>query len=90
MSAQAAFTHVGDMLLVRYRDWYLALAELPSWGEDVDVHVQEYIEGVRSVVRANLGWRYAFTYSIYFYPLFLFFSPYFTVEDSLLVRGVLC
>ncbi|KAL3482851.1 terpene synthase metal binding domain protein [Aspergillus germanicus] len=58
MSAQAAFTHVGDMLLERYRDWYLALAELPSWGEDVDVQVQEYIEGVRSVVRANLGWSF--------------------------------
>jgi hypothetical protein len=45
------------MLSSRYRDWYLALAELPSWGEDVDVQVQEYVEGVRSVVRANLGWR---------------------------------
>ncbi|KAJ0427021.1 terpene synthase metal binding domain protein [Aspergillus carlsbadensis] len=58
MSAQAAFSHIGDMLLARYRDWYLALAELPSWGEDVDVQVQEYIEGVRSVVRANLGWSF--------------------------------
>ncbi|KAL3452901.1 terpene synthase metal binding domain protein [Aspergillus insuetus] len=58
MSAQSAFTHVGDMLLERYRDWYLALAELPSWGEDVDVQVQEYIDGVRSVVRANLGWSF--------------------------------
>ncbi|KAL2856286.1 terpene synthase metal binding domain protein [Aspergillus pseudodeflectus] len=58
MSAQAAFTHVGDMLSSRYRDWYLALAELPSWGEDVDVQVQEYVEGVRSVVRANLGWSF--------------------------------
>ncbi|CEL04721.1 hypothetical protein ASPCAL05846 [Aspergillus calidoustus] len=58
MCAQAAFTHVGDMLSSRYRDWYLALAELPSWGEDVDVQVQEYVEGVRSVVRANLGWSF--------------------------------
>jgi hypothetical protein len=66
MSAQAAFTHIGDMLLERYRDWYLALAELPSWGEDVDVQVQEYVEGVRSVVRANLGWRYAFLFLSFF------------------------
>ncbi|KAL2844769.1 terpene synthase metal binding domain protein [Aspergillus pseudoustus] len=58
LSAQSAFTHIGDMLLARYRDWYLALAELPSWGEDVDLQVQVYIEGVRGVVRANLGWSF--------------------------------
>ncbi|KAL3464020.1 terpene synthase metal binding domain protein [Aspergillus heterothallicus] len=58
LSAQSAFTHIGDMLRARYRDWYLALTELPSWGEDVDVQVQEYIEGVRAVVRANLAWSF--------------------------------
>ncbi|KAL2813229.1 terpene synthase metal binding domain protein [Aspergillus granulosus] len=58
MSAQSAFTHIGDMLAVRYRDWYLALAQLPSWSEDVDAQVQEYVEGVRGVVRANLGWSF--------------------------------
>ena len=57
MPAQKAFNHVGNMLVSRYRDWYLALAELPSWGEQVDYEVQEYILGVVNVVKANLNWR---------------------------------
>lgn len=53
-----AFNHIGNMLVARYRDWYLALAELPSWGEHVDAQVQQYIRGVQNVVTANLNWRY--------------------------------
>ncbi|PKY05071.1 pentalenene synthase [Aspergillus campestris IBT 28561] len=58
MPAQKAFNHVGNMLVSRYRDWYLALAELPSWGEEVDYEVQEYILGVVNVVKANLNWSF--------------------------------
>lgn len=58
MSAQAAFNHIGSMLVSRYREWYLALAELPSWGESVDSDVQRYIRGIQNVVQANLNWRY--------------------------------
>lgn len=58
MPAQMAFNHIGNMLIARYRDWYLALAELPSWGEHVDAQVQQYIRGVQNVVMANLNWRY--------------------------------
>jgi hypothetical protein len=58
MPAQMAFNHIGNMLVARYRDWYLALAELPSWGEHVDAQVQQYIRCVQNVVMANLNWRY--------------------------------
>ncbi|KAB8236095.1 terpene synthase family protein [Aspergillus alliaceus] len=58
MPAQMAFDHIGDMLLTRYRDWYLALADLPSWGEGIDSEVQQYIRGVQNVVRANLHWSF--------------------------------
>ncbi|PWY91371.1 pentalenene synthase [Aspergillus sclerotioniger CBS 115572] len=58
MPAQMAFDHVGNMLIERYRDWYLALAELPTWGERVDADVQQYIRGVQNVVRANLHWSF--------------------------------
>ncbi|KAI3034322.1 Initiator tRNA phosphoribosyl transferase family protein [Aspergillus niger] len=58
MPAQVAFNHVGEMLIERYRDWYLALAALPTWGERVDADVQEYIRGVQNVVRANLHWSF--------------------------------
>lgn len=57
MPAQMAFDHVGNMLIERYRDWYLALAALPTWGERLDADVQQYIQGVQNVVRANLHWR---------------------------------
>ncbi|RAK87250.1 terpenoid synthase [Aspergillus costaricaensis CBS 115574] len=58
MPAQVAFNHVGEMLIERYRDWYLALAALPTWGERIDADVQEYIRGVQNVVRANLHWSF--------------------------------
>ena len=58
MSTQAAYDHMGDLLKQRYRDWYLALAALPSWGREIDAEVQQYIEGVKRVVQANLHWRY--------------------------------
>lgn len=57
MPAQMAFDHIGGMLLSRYHDWYLALADLPSWGECIDSEVQQYIRGVQNVVKANLHWR---------------------------------
>ncbi|GAT29770.1 terpene synthase metal binding domain protein [Aspergillus luchuensis] len=55
---EVAFNHVGEMLIERYRDWYLALAALPTWGERIDADVQEYIRGVQNVVRANLHWSF--------------------------------
>ncbi|PWY75125.1 pentalenene synthase [Aspergillus heteromorphus CBS 117.55] len=58
MPAQMAFNHIGSMLAERYRDWYLALAALPTWGEPVDADVQKYIRGVQNVVRANLHWSF--------------------------------
>ncbi|KAF7588364.1 hypothetical protein BBP40_005793 [Aspergillus hancockii] len=58
MPAQMAFDHIGDMLLSRYHDWYLALAELPSWGGGVDSEIQQYIRGVQNIVRANLHWSF--------------------------------
>ncbi|KAL5042244.1 hypothetical protein BDW71DRAFT_200728 [Aspergillus fruticulosus] len=58
LKAQSAFDRVSAMLNDRYRDWYLALSELPSWGEAIDAQVQEYVEGVRAVARANLGWSF--------------------------------
>ncbi|RAK94265.1 terpene synthase metal binding domain protein [Aspergillus costaricaensis CBS 115574] len=57
-SVQAAFDEAGKLLATCYRDWYLALADLPSWGEDVDAQVQTYIEGLQNVVLANIHWSF--------------------------------
>lgn len=57
MGPQEAFDQTGELLKARLRDWYLALAELPQWGEDIDTQVQKYIGAVQDVVLANLNWR---------------------------------
>ena len=56
--AQQAFDRVNNLLIECYRDWYLALADLPQWGEQIDVEVQTYIQGVQNITLANLNWRF--------------------------------
>ena len=62
MSAQEAFDHLGSMLEKLYTRFDAAIAELPSWVEAVDVEVGKYVEGVKSgvksCVKANLGWSF--------------------------------
>lgn len=57
LSAQEAFDKVGKLLEDRYWRWDRAEASVPSWGEEADVQVRKYIEGIKCVVRANLNWR---------------------------------
>jgi hypothetical protein len=57
LSAQAAFDRVNELLQERYRDWYLAQAYLPQWGEQIDRQVQRYIKGVHETMLANLNFR---------------------------------
>lgn len=61
MPAQQAFDHVNTLLIECYRDWYLALADLPQWGEQIDVQVQRYIQGVQDAAIANINWRFVIT-----------------------------
>ncbi|KAF6229256.1 hypothetical protein HO133_007372 [Letharia lupina] len=53
-----AYDCVDQLMKDRYRDWYLALAELPMWGEDVGKQVQVYIQGCQNMVVANLNWSF--------------------------------
>lgn len=46
------------MIRERYRQWYLALAKLPTWGEEIDRQVHSYIKGVENIILANANWRY--------------------------------
>ncbi|OQD85463.1 hypothetical protein PENANT_c010G01167 [Penicillium antarcticum] len=55
MRAQEAFDCIGGMLTIRYRDWYLALADLPSWGRDIDAEVQKYIRGTDHDISFSSG-----------------------------------
>ena len=56
-SAQEAYDQAGELLKKRCRDWHLAYAKVPSWGEQVDRQVERYIQGVQDGMIANLNWR---------------------------------
>jgi hypothetical protein len=57
VACQAAFDRVNEVLKERYRDWYLAGAYIPQWGEEIDKQVQRYIKGVHETMLANLNFR---------------------------------
>ena len=57
LSQQASYEVLDGMLKSRYREWFLALADLPLLEESVDAQVQRYIEGCANLVVANLNWR---------------------------------
>ena len=57
LSQQAAYDSVDVLLRQRYRRWYLALSELPVFGEKHDIEVQKYVKSCQDVVLANLNWR---------------------------------
>lgn len=57
-SLQESFDSAGELLKGRYREWYLTLTQLPTWGEEIDSHVQLYINSVQNVALANLNWSY--------------------------------
>lgn len=57
MSAQEAFDHISSMIDERFALWDETIQSIPSWGEDIDVHVRRYVEGIQNIVQANLSWR---------------------------------
>lgn len=56
-STQQAIDKIGKMLDNCYRRWYIALAELPVWGEKTDRQVLKFIDCCRNVALGNLYWR---------------------------------
>ncbi|CZR54145.1 related to pentalenene synthase [Phialocephala subalpina] len=55
---QRAFDMAAEMLKQCHRDWFLAQAELPHFGEAVDREVQNYIFAIQQVMVASLNWHY--------------------------------
>lgn len=56
---QEAADRMGRMIDDCYRRWYLALAELPIWGEAADREALRFAEVCRNVALGCLHWRYA-------------------------------
>ncbi|KAK7704485.1 Cell wall endo-beta-1,3-glucanase [Diaporthe eres] len=57
LTIQQAFDKIGDMTNECYRRWYLALADLPSYGEKIDREVMKFVEICRAMAQGNLYWR---------------------------------
>lgn len=54
---QEAVDKAGHMIEKCYRSWYLALAELPLWGEAVDREALGFVDICRNVALGTLHWR---------------------------------
>lgn len=57
LTEQDAYSAVQVMIRQRYREWHLALAEMPIFGEELDRQIQRYIRGIQDVALANVHWR---------------------------------
>ncbi|KAG6994213.1 hypothetical protein G7Y79_00046g082640 [Physcia stellaris] len=58
MPPQEAYDRINVLLKERYREWYLAQANLPQWGEAIDKQVQKYIRAMQDVITANVYWSF--------------------------------
>ncbi|KAK5995813.1 Sesquiterpene synthase 2 [Cladobotryum mycophilum] len=58
MPMQKAFDTVAERLVTTYRRWDELEAVLPSWNQHIDMEVRRYIDGIKSVVKANLNWSF--------------------------------
>lgn len=57
LSQQQAYDQVSLLMRKRYHAWYVAHAEIPVWGEEVDAQVMLYLKGCQDQVLGNLNWR---------------------------------
>ncbi|KAF9637887.1 hypothetical protein BFW01_g8783 [Lasiodiplodia theobromae] len=58
LSEQQAVDAVEEMFSGLYKGWYLALSELPSWGEQIDREMLKYIDGCRYLAIGNIYWSF--------------------------------
>jgi phage-related minor tail protein len=56
-SAQDAFDQIASMVDARFVLWDENIRALPSWGDEVDAQVRQYVQGIQNIVQANLSWR---------------------------------
>ncbi|KAI8292528.1 putative fructose-bisphosphate aldolase [Colletotrichum sp. SAR 10_98] len=58
LSIQQAMDEIGNMVNQCYRRWYLALAELPSYGEKIDREAMRFVAVCRALAQGNLYWSF--------------------------------
>ncbi|KAI1419590.1 Presilphiperfolan-8-beta-ol synthase [Xylaria sp. FL1777] len=55
---QEAVDTIGALIDNCYKRWYTALAEMPSYGEQIDSQVLDFVEVCRFVALGNLHWSF--------------------------------
>ncbi|KAI0206676.1 Presilphiperfolan-8-beta-ol synthase [Astrocystis sublimbata] len=55
---QEAIDTIGALIDHCYKRWYIALAEMPSYGEHIDNQVLRFVEVCRYVALGNLHWSF--------------------------------
>lgn len=58
LSEQQAVDALGEMVNRLYKEWYRALAEMPTWGEKVDREVLKYCCGCRDIAIGDHYWEF--------------------------------
>ncbi|KFG84812.1 terpene synthase metal binding domain protein [Metarhizium anisopliae] len=58
LSIQKAMDRAGELQNECYRRWYIALANMPVWGERVDREVLKYIQACHSFPLGDLLWSF--------------------------------
>ena len=58
MRAQEAFDSLGLRLGESNSCFDQAVQNIPSWSDAVDMHVKQYVAGVKDIVKANLHWSF--------------------------------
>ncbi|OQE12429.1 hypothetical protein PENVUL_c001G07706 [Penicillium vulpinum] len=57
-TTQQAMDQIQELLKEVYRRWYVALADLPVWGEEIDRQVLKFLDACRDVALGNLYWSF--------------------------------
>lgn len=78
------------MLDACYRRWYLALAEMPTWGEALDREVLRFAAVCRDLALGNLHWRFVCTSSFCSLASEFVTGVQLGVGLCMVVRGLLC
>ncbi|OJD35063.1 terpene synthase metal binding domain protein [Diplodia corticola] len=58
LTQQQSYDRADELLHRCYRQWYVAHAKVPCWGEKVDAQVQQYLKACLDVLRANVRWSF--------------------------------
>ncbi|KAK4444001.1 isoprenoid synthase domain-containing protein [Podospora aff. communis PSN243] len=58
LTTQQAVDQVGAMITACYHRWYIALSNLPTWGEKIDREVLRFVDVCRDVALGNVHWSF--------------------------------